>query len=69
MINLSGIGLNTMLKGSRLLMLLGFSILIVSCSHSRTETGCPDPVKEKGSMMTKELPAQAGTEVATFGMG
>jgi hypothetical protein len=64
-----GIGLNTVLKGSRLLMLLGLSILIASCSHSRTETGCSDPVKEKGSMMTKELPVPAGTEIAAFGMG
>jgi hypothetical protein len=69
MINFLGIGLNTVLKGSRLLILLCFLILIVSCSHSRTETGCSDPMKEKEGMMTKELPAPAGTEVATFGMG
>jgi hypothetical protein len=69
MITLFGIGLDTVLKGSRLLVLLGFLILIVSCSYSRTETGCSDPMKEKESMMTKELPAPVGTEVATFGMG
>jgi hypothetical protein len=35
----------------------------------RTEKGYTDTTKEKENMMTKELSAPAGTEIATFGMG
>jgi hypothetical protein len=69
MISRSGTNLKTLLKYSRLVIVLGFLVFAISCSHSKTETGCTDPVKEKVGIMTKELPSPAGMEVATLGMG
>jgi hypothetical protein len=59
--------LYTLLRSSSYIVLL--SLLLVSCGMPRTEKGCTVTPKEKENMMTKELLAPAGTEMATFGMG
>jgi hypothetical protein len=59
--------LYTLLRSSSCVILL--SLLLVSCGMPRTEKGCTDTAEKKENMMTKELPAPAGTEMATFGMG